>query len=173
MHSYAGFPGTEATKNLSKTNRQEQGKEGGVVGLVYVAAWMPPVGKTIFTLQGEPDMLKNIGDYTHFDHESMYKDIFPDLPDAEGRKYTAEMENHSSACWHEVLTYPGYMFIPTTCVVPDNDMVIATSIQRENIARAQNEGAKIIVHNVEAGHVPLLSMPEKVAEILISVATSS
>jgi hypothetical protein len=60
MHSYAGFPGTEATKDLSKTERHKQGKEEGVVGLVYVAAWMPPVGKTIFTLQGEPDMLKNI-----------------------------------------------------------------------------------------------------------------
>lgn len=60
MHSYAGFPGTEATKDLGKTEHHKQGKEGGFVGLVYVAAWTPPVGKTIFTLQGEPDMLKNI-----------------------------------------------------------------------------------------------------------------
>lgn len=111
------------------------------------------------------------GEYTHFDHEAMYKCIFSDLPDAEGRKYTAEMESHSSAGRHDVLAYPGYMFIPTTCVVPDNDMVIVTSIQKENIARARSEGAKITVHDVKAGHVPLLSMPDKVAEIFIGAAT--
>ena len=59
MHSYGGFPGTEATEGLGKADLQKQGKEGGVVALVYVAAWMPPVGKSIFTLQGEPEMLKN------------------------------------------------------------------------------------------------------------------
>ncbi len=59
MHSYGGFPGTEATEGLGKADLQKQGKEGGVLALVYVAAWMPPVGKSIFTLQGEPEFLKN------------------------------------------------------------------------------------------------------------------
>jgi hypothetical protein len=99
-----------------------------------------------------------LGEYTHFDYEVMYKYIFPDLPDAEGRKYIAEMETLSSACWHEVLTYPGHHFIPTTCIVPNNDMVIETLIQRENIARAQSEGAKITVHDLNAGYVPLLTV---------------
>jgi pimeloyl-ACP methyl ester carboxylesterase len=59
MHSYGGYPGTEATGGLAKADRQKQGKDGGVVALVYVAGWMPPVGKSIFELQGEPEMLKN------------------------------------------------------------------------------------------------------------------
>lgn len=59
MHSYGGYPGTEATEGLAKVDLQKQGKEGGVVGLVYIAGWMPPVGKSIFTLQGEPESLKN------------------------------------------------------------------------------------------------------------------
>jgi hypothetical protein len=58
MHSYGGYPGTEATEGLGKVDRQKQGKQGGVVALVYVAAWMPAVGKSIFTLQGEPEILK-------------------------------------------------------------------------------------------------------------------
>jgi pimeloyl-ACP methyl ester carboxylesterase len=60
MHSYGGYPGSEATEGLARADRKQQGKAGGVVALVYVAAWMPPVGKSIFTLQGEPEMLKNV-----------------------------------------------------------------------------------------------------------------
>lgn len=59
MSSYGGYPGTEATEGLGKVDLQKQGKQGGVVALVYVAGWMPVVGKSIFTLQGEPEMLKN------------------------------------------------------------------------------------------------------------------
>jgi hypothetical protein len=43
-HSYGGVPTTESTKGLSKKERQEQGKKGGIVGLGYLTALVPAVG---------------------------------------------------------------------------------------------------------------------------------
>ena len=59
IYSYGGYPGTEATEGLARAYRQIQGKDCGVVGLAYVVGWMPSVGKSIFELQGEPEMSKN------------------------------------------------------------------------------------------------------------------
>jgi hypothetical protein len=46
-HSYGGVPGTESAKGLSKTDRQAAGKDGGVVGIVYLAAIVPEVGQSV------------------------------------------------------------------------------------------------------------------------------
>ena len=42
MHSYSGLPGGEALKGFGKKERQ--GLEGGVILLVFVMAWIVPVG---------------------------------------------------------------------------------------------------------------------------------
>lgn len=61
MSSYGGYPGTEATKGLSKGELKEEGKEGGIVNLVYLAAWMPPLGVSLFQIMEEPmDMKKAV-----------------------------------------------------------------------------------------------------------------
>jgi pimeloyl-ACP methyl ester carboxylesterase len=43
MNSYGAFPGTEACKGLAKS----EGEVGGVVALVYVAAYLPAVGTSV------------------------------------------------------------------------------------------------------------------------------
>lgn len=61
MNSYGGFPGTEATKGLSKGEREKEGKKGGVVALVYLASFIPPVGMSLRKSMGNdiPDSIKN------------------------------------------------------------------------------------------------------------------
>jgi pimeloyl-ACP methyl ester carboxylesterase len=44
MHSYSGFPGSEALLGQSKKEREERGNERGVVRLVYIMAFMLPEG---------------------------------------------------------------------------------------------------------------------------------
>jgi alpha-beta hydrolase superfamily lysophospholipase len=43
-HSYGGIPATEATKGLSKAEREGEGKKGGVIRLAYLTALVPAVG---------------------------------------------------------------------------------------------------------------------------------
>lgn len=46
MHSYAGVPGTESARGLVKKDRQAEGKQGGIIGLVYLAALLLPENTT-------------------------------------------------------------------------------------------------------------------------------
>jgi hypothetical protein len=96
----------------------------------------------------------------------MYKYIFPELPE-EAKAYTVQLENHSTISFHGVSTYAGYRHIPSTCLIPENDFIIPTEKQKALVAAPEAEGAKLTVIACEAGHVPLLSIPEKVAEVLI------
>lgn len=50
MHSYGGIPGTESIKGLARKDLAAQGKQGGVVALLYVAAFLIPAGKTVETI---------------------------------------------------------------------------------------------------------------------------
>jgi hypothetical protein len=99
-----------------------------------------------------------------------YQYLLAELPEEEAKKYTDQLENHSTACWYVVLTYPGYNYTPTTCLIPENDLVIATNIQKDQVAREEKEGVKITVHELQgAGDTPIISIPDKVAEILIGI----
>ena len=51
-HSYGGIPGGGAAYGLSKTARAEEGKEGGVVGLIYVAGFVVPEGSSLLETLG-------------------------------------------------------------------------------------------------------------------------
>lgn len=45
MHSYGGIVGCEACRGLGKAAREKEGKIGGVVRLVFCAAFMVPEGR--------------------------------------------------------------------------------------------------------------------------------
>lgn len=47
MHSYGGLPGSEAINGLSKTERMEQGLPGGIITLLYIAAFLLPLDRSI------------------------------------------------------------------------------------------------------------------------------
>lgn len=40
MHSYGGCPGAAAAKGLSKNERAAEGKKGGIIGLVFMCAFV-------------------------------------------------------------------------------------------------------------------------------------
>lgn len=47
MHSYGGCPGGAAAKGLSKSERQAAGLPGGVIGLIYVCAFVANEGDSL------------------------------------------------------------------------------------------------------------------------------
>ncbi len=47
MHCYGGLPGSEAITGLGKKQRMERGMPGGVVALLYIAAFVLPLGESI------------------------------------------------------------------------------------------------------------------------------
>ncbi|OJJ70087.1 hypothetical protein ASPBRDRAFT_181694 [Aspergillus brasiliensis CBS 101740] len=52
MHSYAGMPGAAAARGLAKSQRSKENKKGGVLGLIFIAAFVVPEGLSCAGLQG-------------------------------------------------------------------------------------------------------------------------
>ncbi|KAJ5679533.1 hypothetical protein N7462_007777 [Penicillium macrosclerotiorum] len=52
LHSYAGMPGAAAATGLAKSQRTQEGKVGGVVGLLSLGAFIVPEGLSCAGLQG-------------------------------------------------------------------------------------------------------------------------
>lgn len=50
VHSYAGFPGTVSIEGLDKRGREARGEAGGVLGIVYLAAFVPLEDETVYSL---------------------------------------------------------------------------------------------------------------------------
>ena len=50
VHSYGGLVAAEASKGLGYQQRAKEGKDGGIIMLVYVAASVLPLGKCIMDL---------------------------------------------------------------------------------------------------------------------------
>lgn len=51
-HSYGGIPAGGAARGLGKTTRAKDGKKGGVVGMVYMCAFVVPEGQTMIEFLG-------------------------------------------------------------------------------------------------------------------------
>ena len=52
MHSYGGMYGSQAVQGLSKRERAQSGKQGGVVSLIYVSAVTPLEGQSTLDMMG-------------------------------------------------------------------------------------------------------------------------
>ncbi len=52
-HSYGGLVATEI-KGVTKSERESKGKKGGMIRIVYLAAHVPEVGKSLRDQIGEP-----------------------------------------------------------------------------------------------------------------------
>ncbi|THC88927.1 hypothetical protein EYZ11_011628 [Aspergillus tanneri] len=52
MHSYAGMPGAAAAAGLAKSQRAQKGKTGGVIGLLFLGAFVVPESLSCAGLQG-------------------------------------------------------------------------------------------------------------------------
>jgi pimeloyl-ACP methyl ester carboxylesterase len=60
-HSYGGVPTSEALKGLAKDQRGAEGKKGGVVRVLYVAALIPRLGESLGSLMdAEPASYVNV-----------------------------------------------------------------------------------------------------------------
>lgn len=51
-HSYGGFVITGLIAGLDKKSREAQGLNGGIIGVVYLAAFVPIEGETTFEMAG-------------------------------------------------------------------------------------------------------------------------
>lgn len=62
--------------------------------------------------------------------------------------------------------YAAWRHIPTTYLVCENDKALTPDTQEFIIKRDKENGSNVTVERCMASHPPLLSMPEKVVEVI-------
>lgn len=53
LHSYGGIPGTESAKGMLKKDREAEQKSGGIISIVYVTAFLLPLGASLGSFLGD------------------------------------------------------------------------------------------------------------------------
>ncbi|WDS37107.1 alpha/beta hydrolase [Pseudoxanthomonas sp.] len=157
-HSYGGAVITDA------------GEDEHVKALVYVAAFAPSNGQSV------SDLSKDYPTPSGFNHLNADKDGFltltlegvqhhlaQDLSPEDARLLAATQNPTNSANFSGKATAAAWTSRPTWYVVSEQDHMLDTGLQKD---LAKKLGAKVV--SLQASHVPQLSQPQKVAEVILA-----
>ncbi|OIW31664.1 hypothetical protein CONLIGDRAFT_234566 [Coniochaeta ligniaria NRRL 30616] len=142
VHSYAGVPGTEAVKGLSKADRSAKGKDTAVVGLLYMAGFLPQEGQCVRDLMSKdvPEEFKHPspGIYYPATPVEYASFVFNDVEDpAEALRLHASFSRHSADSYDGKLSYAAWKDISSVQILPSIDMVIPVAGQEAMFEKAK------------------------------------
>lgn len=93
--------------------------------------------------------------------------LFSDLPDNEKSKWLAALRPQPAHGWDDKITYTGWKDVPSVYLICESDKLLPTAVQEQ---LADLAGSK--VERCSAGHVPQLSQPERVVEVIKAASVS-
>ncbi|MFF5083970.1 alpha/beta hydrolase [Actinoplanes sp. NPDC000266] len=148
-HSYAGIPVTEAA--------------AGVERVIFLAAFMPDAGESMYTLLGMPapaEIPAGLFPLPEDPHAALYHDVEDAgaaLKELVGQTHSSFATPVGRAVWHDV---------PSTYIVTDDDRSIPAELQNELAKRAQD------VRHLASSHSPHLSMPAELAKVIDEIISA-
>jgi pimeloyl-ACP methyl ester carboxylesterase len=152
----------------------EAGNDPRVVGLVYIAAIVPTEGQSAGdVLQPYPPtpglakMKPDASGYLSLTRQGIEEDFVPDLPAAERALVYATQGPWNSAALAEKVKIPAWKTRPSWYITVD-DRILPPDYE---LAIARRIGAKTT--RLSSGHVPMLSRPRDVAEVILDAARSA
>lgn len=158
-HSYGGMVITEA------------GNAPNVVGLVYVAAFLPDAGESVATmLEGgtAPPVQPSADGYLFFDRALFPQAFAQDLPQDQGAFLAAAQVPPSAAAFEAKVSQPAWRTRPSWYVLSTEDRIIPPAAQRQMATRA-----KAAITEVRGSHAAYISQPEAVAAAVDGAARAS
>lgn len=178
LHSYSGVPGSSALKGLSKADRSAVGKSTAVIGVMYLAAFVTPLGQSnrawlsSHDAMPEPFKIGIPGGYFPPIDPAFVTFIFNDLESAEEQSQCLSlMTRHSSDSYSGVVSYEAWKDIPSVLFIPEKDVIVPTPLLELMYEQSVVAGGKIRRVSVDgAGHCVNISRPELVAEELLKLA---
>ncbi|KAH8929215.1 alpha/beta-hydrolase [Atractiella rhizophila] len=166
MNSYAAWPGTQAAGIANERGRKE-GQTAGVVGLAYLASFLPKSNESLRDVMG--DFQNTTNDYMTLAADASA--IFNEVSEEEGQEFIKLIgSHHSSVSWLGKLTHTEYINTPTTYLFCEKDLLVTPALQQDMVNWADANGANIIKKSCAAGHCPMLTMPNLVADVLKEMA---
>ncbi|KAJ5294218.1 hypothetical protein PENANT_c028G08897 [Penicillium antarcticum] len=172
-HSWAGLPVNSALDGLSKLEREAEGLKGGVVKLVFIAAFLPQIGEGLIgAFGGTPPPWYVVDEQTNtFTTSDPQFLFFHDVPD--GAEWAKLLLPHACATKTAPATSTAYMNIPTSFLLCEEDRAIPVAVQQVLVDRARKCGAEIETEKIQTGHTPWLVVPDQVVAYLKKQAGES
>ncbi|KKY31883.1 hypothetical protein UCDDA912_g08172 [Diaporthe ampelina] len=163
-HSYGGLVICEASKGLGYKQRKAEGKEGGIVLLVFLAAFVVPKGLSLIKMLGGNPL-----PWMDFQGERVYartpEEIFYHDVDAELTKGAVSKLQHQSAqVFRDEATYQAWEDIESMYFFCDDDRALLPFIQKQ---MAPMFGAEAITWATTGSHSPFLAEPDNVVAGLL------
>ena len=150
----------------------ETGDDPKVVGLVYVAAWMPDFGHSANQTSepfGPTPVLKEIKvDAKHFaslSEDGIINDFANGLPMAERRLVLAVQGQTYGPMFDEKLTHAAWRAKPSWHVISMNDRTLSPAMEEDAAKRSGGTAVRL-----QTCHVAMLQEPEKVADVITEAA---
>ena len=91
--------------------------------------------------------------------------LFNDLDEEERAKWVKALKPQPAEGWNGTIRYCGWKDVPSVYLVCEKDQVLPLEIQLQMAGLAGSE-----VVRCSSGHCVMLSMPEKVVEVILSAA---
>lgn len=109
----------------------------------------------------------------HGDLEHSASMSFSDIPLEEGITWVKKFRAHSAPSFACPLKHAGFLDVPVSFLLCEEDRVIPQSIQRGEIEMIeQKSGNKVDVTTLKTGHCPSVSNPQAVIDWLVTLATN-
>ena len=145
-----------------------------VVGLVYIAAFGLDEGESIGALlgQGEPTpalahlQIDALG-YAWLPQDDFVNHFAADVDPAVASVMWATQQPLNTSALADVIGVPAWRNLPSWYMVATNDEAIPADVER---LFAQRMGATTV--EIESSHVPMVSHPEAVADLIVTAAQS-
>ncbi|WP_081665341.1 alpha/beta hydrolase [Mycobacterium sp. UM_CSW] len=151
-HSYGGVVATQAAAGLSNVRH-----------IVYVCAFVLDIGESLIELSGRVPWWKFEGDTTTpLDSREI---LFNDVPQEDSDRAIARLRPFTYKAVTETLTAAAWRSVPSTYVVCEDD--VAVTSQDAFAARTTR------VRRLPTGHMPLLSMPSELTDLIVEAAETA
>ncbi|KAJ4308310.1 hypothetical protein N0V84_012173 [Fusarium piperis] len=172
-HSWGGMVASAALVDFSVTTRS--GK-GGVTNIILMCAFIPQETDSLAGIFGGelPPYLTSMPNGTIVWTDPIGH-LYNDLPMEEAQWAEKLMVTHGNKAQYTPIdcNKVAWRVIPLTYIVCENDQALPGFVQDMMIAKVEAQGIAVKQYRLQASHSPFLSMPDKVAEIVMEVMNSA
>ncbi|KAI0884108.1 alpha/beta-hydrolase [Annulohypoxylon maeteangense] len=173
-HSSGGWVATEAAKHeLQLKSRKEKGLSGGVIGILYLGAFIVPIGESIHSFFQPKDGSSITPPFMTFHKNGAAglgtiveaeKFIFNGLEESDAKKWAAGLT--ASPVLTTKLSNNAYEALPCACLVLEGDLTLPKDYQEGMIALQTQKTGRFERYYCPAGHSPHLSWTGGVVDII-------
>ncbi|KAK3049472.1 hypothetical protein LTR09_009139 [Extremus antarcticus] len=169
VHSAAGILAGEAAKGLLKSDRESNGKRGGIVHMVYICAFAAAEGTALWEASGGPLEWEVVEGLTI--RATRAAEIFYNRCTREQQEENIpKLQLLAKAAFTSKTTYAPWKEVACTYLLCENDLAIPAPAQE---AMSTQPGARFEVVRCEADHSPFLCMPDLTTNVVRRAAGES